>query len=157
MRVQRIEHQTKLERKLIAYAQKCSWMAGPHLAELLIDNRLEEWEVAFALLDDRENVVGFCTFLKTDYDPENRNSPWISTIFVDEQVRGRHLSGLLIEAATAYARTCGFTRVYSDLTGFYEKYGFEPIDYLVNYSGDTDQIFAKDIYTKACMPWHAGL
>ena len=103
MRVHRIEHQTKLERKLIAYAQKCSWMAGPHLAELLIDNRLEEWEVAFALLDDRENVVGFCTFLKTDYDPENRYSPWISTIFVDEQVRGRHLSGLLIEAATAYA------------------------------------------------------
>jgi len=147
MRVQRIEHQTKLERKLIAYAQKCSWIAGPHLAELLIENRLEDWEAAFALLDDRENVVGFCTFLKTDYYPENRYSPWISTMFVDERVRGQRLSGLLIEAAVAYARACGFTRVYipSDMTGFYEKYGFMPIDRLVNYGGDTDTIFAKEI------------
>jgi len=68
-------------------------------------------------------------------------------MFVDERVRGQRLSGLLIEAAVAYARACGFTRVYipSDMTGFYEKYGFMPIDRLVNYGGDTDTIFAKEI------------
>ncbi|GEM_PF-1089334 len=33
----------------------------------------------------------------------------------------------------------------SEMKGFYEKYGFQPIDKLINYGGDIDTIFMKEI------------
>lgn len=75
------------------------------------------------------------------------HSPWISSIFVDESARRRRLSGQMVEAVIDHARTMGFRRVYipSDMLGFYEAYGFEKIDTLVNYEAETDFIFARDI------------
>lgn len=75
--------------------------------------------------------------MKTDYYPDNRYYPWISTVFVDEDHRGRRISQHMIEAVIEYARGCQFSQVYipSDMTGFYEKYGFEKIGELENYGG----------------------
>lgn len=128
------------------FAQSCSWIAGKHFAEMLRENRFSDWEAAFAAVEEGK-VVGFCTFLKTDYYPENRYWPWISTIFVDEKARGRRVSHRMIEAAEEYARSQGFARVYipSDMSGFYEKCGYEAIDELVNYGGDADTVFMKKI------------
>ncbi len=131
---------------LAAYARNCSWIAGPHLAEMLRENRFTNWEAVFAASRGGE-IIGYCTFLKTDYYPENRYWPWISSIFVGEAHRGQGVCGMLIGAAAEYARSCGFRTVYipSDMTGFYERYGFHKIDELTNYGGDADNIFAKDI------------
>lgn len=131
----------------ITLAEQCSWQgAGKHLADMMREQRFTDWESVFACLRD-DHVVGFCTFLKTDFYPENRYSPWISTIFVEEAHRGKRLSEKLIAAAVDYARTYHFHKVYipSDLIGLYEKYGFRPIDRLTNYVGDTDTIFMKEI------------
>lgn len=146
MNIVMVEEGSALWELLADYAQHCSWEAGPHLAGMLHGRAFTDWEAVFAALDGRK-IVGFCTFLKKDYYPENRYSPWISSIFVDESCRGQRLSGELIEAAIAYARSKGFSRVYipSNIKGLYEKYGFERIDELVNYAGDVDQIFAKSI------------
>lgn len=113
---------------------------------LLEEKRLTDWETAFVLMDE-EDIWGFCTLMKTDYYPENRYSPWISTVFVDEQKRGERLSGMLVEAAAAYAKEIGFETAYipSDMLGFYEKYGFEKMDELKNYGGDVDHIFARKL------------
>lgn len=144
--VVKVEHGSGLWIRLSDYAEQCSWIAGKHFAEMLRENRFQEWEAAFAALVNGE-IVGYCTLLETDYYPENRYSPWISTIFVDEKSRGNRISQALIEAAIACARANGFSKVYipSDIVGFYEKYGFEKVDELVNYGGDIDSIFAKDI------------
>jgi len=105
-----------------------------------------DWETIF-IATENNAIFGFCTFLKEDYYPENRYSPWISSVFVDEKARGNRLSGKMIEAASAYAKQQGFTKVYipSDMNGFYEKFGFAPIDTLENYAGDYDTIFMKEI------------
>ena len=105
-----------------------------------------EWESVFVCLVGGE-IAGFCTFLKEDFYPENRYSPWISTIFVDEKFRGYRLSHRMIDSVVTYAKSCGFSKVYipSDMSGFYEKCGFMPIDTLSNYIGDTDTIFMKEI------------
>lgn len=68
-------------------------------------------------------------------------------MFVDEAYRGRQICGEMIETVIAYAKELGFSKVFipSDMIGFYEKYGFEKIDELQNYSGDTDNIFAREI------------
>jgi len=144
--VRKVVRTDALWNRLAGYAQSCSWIAGSHLAGMLRENRFSDWEAVFAAMDG-ERIVGFCTFLKTDYYPENRYWPWISSIFVDEQYRGRRISGLMIEKAMEYAKEQGFDKVYipSDMTGFYEKYGFELIDRLVNYGGDEDNVFMKRI------------
>ena len=144
--VQRITSNMPLWPALTDYAQHCSWVAGPHLAGMLRENRFTDWEAVFAAMQGEE-IIGYCTFLKTDYYPENRYWPWISSMFVGESHRGQGVCGMLIEGAVRYAREQGFQRVYipSDMVGFYERYGFAKIDELVNYGGDVDSIFARDI------------
>lgn len=127
-------------------AEGCSWAAGKHLATLLRGAAFVRPGKGFAAISQGK-IVGFCTFLEQDYYPENRYSPWISSIFVDESARRRRLSGQMVEAVIAHARKMGFRRVYipSDMLGFYEAYGFEKIDTRVNYEGEADFIFARDI------------
>jgi len=144
--VQRITPDTPLWEALADYAEHCSWVAGPHVAGMVRGNRFTGWEAIFAAVLDGQ-IIGYCTFLQTDYYPENRYWPWISSIFVDENHRSQGICGQLIDAAIAHAQAQGFRRVYipSDMVGFYERYGFVRIDELVNYGGDTDHIFARDI------------
>lgn len=146
IQVRRLEPGSALWTALTDFAQHCSWAAGPHLADMLRRNAFTDWESVFAAVEDGE-IIGFCTFLKTDYYPENRYWPWISSIFIAEPYRGRHISKLMIERVMDYAKEQGFTRVYipSDMLGFYEKYGFTRIDVLRNYGGEMDFIFAKDL------------
>ena len=144
MEVIRLLPENPIWNKTIDFAENCSWVAGKHFAQLLRENRFTDWEAAFAAVEDGE-VIGYCTFLKEDYYPENRYSPWISSLFVDEVFRGRGIAGKLIKAAEEYAKANGFITVYipSDMSGFYEKYGYEKIDSLINYGGDTDDIFSR--------------
>ena len=146
MKISRIEKSSGRWNELINYAQSCSWVAGRHLASMMEQNAFTEWESVFAVVS-KDKIIGFCTFLKTDYYPENRYSPWISSIFVDESYRGNRISEKMIEAVIEYAKEQGFSKVYipSDMIGFYEKYGFVKIDELQNYSGDIDNVFSKEI------------
>ena len=144
--VLRVTPDTPLWNTLTDYAEHCSWLAGPHVAGILRDNHFTDWEAVFAAMQEGK-IIGYCTFLKTDYYPENRYWPWISSMFVGEDYRGQGVCGMLIGAAVEYARSCSFKTVYipSDMVGFYERYGFRKIDELINYGGDADNVFARDI------------
>lgn len=146
MKIEKIDEKSIYFNELINYAKSCPWVAGAHFADLLENNAFTDWESAFAAIVDKR-IVGFCTFMKTDYYPDNKYFPWISTIFVDEEYRGKRISQHMIETVVEYAKSLGFSHVYipSDKTGFYEKYGFEKIDELENYGGDVDAIFVRAI------------
>ena len=128
------------------FAENCSWIAGKHVAQMMRENRFTDWEAIFFAMEDGR-FAGYCTFLKEDYYPENRYSPWISSMFVEESFRGRKLSGQLIDFVCGYAREKGFHTVYipTDTPQLYERFGFTVIDSLTNYGGDVDRILAKDI------------
>ena len=133
--------------KTIDYARTCSWEGvGEHLAEIMEKNIFSDWETVFVVVAE-DDILGFSTFMKEDFYPDNRYSPWISTIFVDEKYRGNRLSGKMIEKVIEYAKETGFEKVYipSDMKNFYEKYGFVEIDSLENYAGDIDAIFMREI------------
>jgi N-acetylglutamate synthase-like GNAT family acetyltransferase len=146
MKVERIEYNSALWKKAIHFAENCSWIAGKHIASMLRENRFSEWE-AFFIAIDNDNIIGYCSFLKEDYYPENRYFPWISSVFVDKSARGKRVSHKMIETVMAYAKENNFSKVYipSDMNGFYEKCGFIPIDSLKNYGGDMDTIFMREI------------
>ena len=153
MQVRRLAPGQPLWQALAEYAAACPWEAGPHLARMMQEGAFAAREAVFAALAGG-SVVGFCTLMEKDYYPENRYSPWISTVFVDEAFRGRGVCGLLVEGAAEYAREQGFRRVYipSEHTGLYERYGFAKIDELENYGGDVDSIFARDILAEEGRP-----
>ncbi|MBE5778207.1 MAG: GNAT family N-acetyltransferase [Clostridiales bacterium] len=140
----RLTPQDPLWEKAADYAENCSWIAGKHLAQMMRENRFSDWETVFFAMEG-ERFAGYCTLLKEDYYPENRYSPWISSVFVEESFRGRQLSGTLIAAAEKYAKFLGFAQVYipTDQPELYQRFGYEVIDSLVNYGGDTDQILTK--------------
>lgn len=146
MKIEKISKDNVYYNKLIDYAKTCPWAAGPHLADMLENNVFTDWESAFAAIENEE-IIGFCTFMESDYYPDNKYYPWISTIFVEEKYRGKRISQRMIETVTDYAKTCHFSEVYipSDIIGLYEKYGFKKIDELENYGGDMDHIFMKHI------------
>lgn len=146
MKIIQLQYNDEYWENTIDFAENCSWIAGKHLAGMMKDNRFTDWESIFIAVNNH-NICGYCTFLKEDYYPENRYSPWISSIFITENARGKRVSHKLIESAIGYAQKIGFTKVYipSDMEGFYEKCGFKSIDKLKNYGGDIDTIFMKEI------------
>lgn len=95
MKVERIEYNTKLWNKAINFAENCS----------------SDWEAFFVAIDN-ENIIGYCSFLKEDYYPENRYSPWISSVFVGENYRGKKVSYKMIETVISYAKEKNFSKVY---------------------------------------------
>lgn len=130
-----------------AFAEKCSWRAGPALAEMMRKNAFLEWERVFAAVEDG-CIAGFCTLAEKDELPEKYDfSPFAGFVFVDERFRGKRLSEKLIEAACVYAASLGFRKLHimSGEQGLYEKYGFRKIgDYETIY-GTVDQLFEKEI------------
>lgn len=132
--------------QLTDFSENAPCEFGKHLAVQLREYAFTDFESVFAAFDGSE-IIGFATLLKTDYYPENRYGPWISSIFVSPDRRGRRISGKLIQAAEACAAKNGFTRVYipSGFRGLYEKYGYAQIDTLTNYAGASDYIFEKQL------------
>ena len=91
-------------------------------------------------------IVGMVTVMKTDYYPLPEVYPWISTLFVSEEYRGKRISEGLIDFANSYAKGLGFEKTYipSVHIGLYEKYGYRYIKDIVNYGGKTDRLYAKE-------------
>jgi len=54
---------------------------------------------------------------------------------------------MLIDYANDYARELGFDKTYipSEHIGLYEKYGYRYLKDIVNYGGDTDRLYVKEI------------
>lgn len=126
-----------------AFAEKCSWRAGKHLAELMRSDFFGDWERVFAAFENGE-PVGFCTLSEKDeLDPKYSYSPLIGFVFVDEVHRGRRISGRMIEKVLEYAKSIGYDKVYimSGERGLYEKYGFSYMGDYESIYGGTDQLF----------------
>jgi len=131
---------------LMTYLRQSPWPVGRHLADLVDQEKLGDWErIIVGMVGDKP--VSYASFLKTDYYPDTSYWPWISSIYVDEGYRGQGKSYDLIAYLEAYARSLGFDKVYipSSIEGLYEKSGYKKVDCLKNYGGDWDYIFMKEL------------
>lgn len=129
----------------IALAAKCSWKAGPFLAERMRKNEFAEWERVFAVRIDGK-TAGFCTLSEKDeLPPEYEFTPFVGFVFVDERYRGKRLSESMIKSAASYARDLGYAKIYimSGEVGLYEKYGFEALGEYETIYGTVDRLFVK--------------
>ena len=112
------------------YAAGCSWSAGLLLAHRMRSGSFHDWERVFAAWTDGGNLAGYCTLTADDCLPDVPYTPYIGMLFVGEPHRGHRLSERLLQAASDYAASLGYSRVFliSDHVGLYEKYGFMKAD-----------------------------
>ena len=129
----------------ISLAAKCSWRAGPYLAQKMESNDFAPWERVFAARVNGK-AAGFCTLTEKDELPKEYTfTPFIGFVFVEEPYRGNRLSERMIQSAIFYARELGYEKVYlmSGEIGLYEKYGFKKLGDYQTVFGSVDQLFVK--------------
>ena len=147
LEIQKVDKDTELMNLLLDFVTNFSWEeVKEHTLRVIRNWEFEEWETPFAAMINGR-IVGMATIMKSDYYPLPEIYPWVSTLFVSEAYRGQRISGKLIDFANAYAKECGFDRTYipTEHIGLYEKYGYCYMRDIVNYGGDTDRLYAKDL------------
>lgn len=143
----KVDKGTKLAAALLDFVKGFSWEeVKAHTVRVIENWEFEEWETPFVAMAGN-CIVGMVTVMKTDYYPLPEIYPWVSTLFVTEEYRGRRISERLIAFANSYAKDLGFEKTYipSEHIGLYEKYGYRYIKDIVNYGGGTDRLYAKDL------------
>jgi len=73
-------------------------------------------------------------------------TPYIASIFVKEEYRGRGLLNVIMEDAFSKIKALGYDKAYvhSRIDGLYEKYGFKQID-TVDTKDGKKRIFEKEL------------
>ena len=145
--IQKVDKYTYLADDLLNFVENFSWLdVKEHTVKVIQNWEFEDWETPFVAMVNGQ-IVGMVTIMKSDYYPLPEVFPWISTLFVSETFRGNRISGKLIDFANEYAKDIGFNRTYipTGHIGLYEKYGYCYIKDIVNYGGDTDRLYAKEL------------
>lgn len=145
--IQKVDKNTYLADALLNFVENFSWLdVKEHTVKVIQNWEFEDWETPFVAMVNGQ-IVGMVTIMKSDYYPLPEVFPWISTLFVSETFRGNRISGKLIDFANEYAKDIGFNRTYipTGHIGLYEKYGYCYIKDIVNYGGDTDRLYAKEL------------
>ena len=85
MKIERIEQKEEFWRKVIDYAEHCSWQGGKYLAEDMEKN-FSDWECVFAAVE-KGKIAGYCAVLKRDCINDVPYTPYIGYVFVEEDFR----------------------------------------------------------------------
>ena len=145
--IQKVDKNTYLADNLLNFVENFSWLdVKEHTVRLIKNWEFEDWETPFVAMVNGQ-IIGMVTIMKSDFYPLPEVFPWISTLFVSETFRGNRISGKLIDFANEYAKDIGFDKTYipTGHIGLYEKYGYRYIKNIVNYGGDTDRLYAKEL------------
>lgn len=147
IKVLKVDKDTVLAKELLLYVRNCSWLeAKDHIASNIETWTFKDWETMF-VATSKGKIIGMCSLLKEDYYPIKDIYPWVSSIFVSESHRGHKISKDLIDFANDYALSMGFTKTYipTPYKGLYEHYGYKYVKDIVNYGGDNDHLYVKEL------------
>ena len=108
-----------------------------------VESPLPRW---FLLEHDGE-IIGCAGLIINDFISRMDLSPWISSIFIEEDRRGQNLGSILLEHVKKDAKNAGFSKVYLATThvGYYEKFGFEFIGMGYHPWGDSSRVYKCEI------------
>lgn len=109
-----------------------------------VKSSLPRW---YLMLDDNDNIIGCGGLLSNDFISRMDLSPWIASLYIEEEERGKALGSKLIEHIKMDAKNAGFDTVYlaTDHVGYYEKYGFEHIGMGYHPWGDSSRVYKSEI------------
>ena len=114
-------------------AKAAEWFSGkwgvPEEAYLeCIGNYLDrKTEYGWYLCLTGETIAGGLGVIENDFHDRGDLAPNVCAVYTEENFRGNGIAGRLLDMAVEDMRGRGITPLYlvTDLTGFYERYGWE--------------------------------
>jgi GNAT superfamily N-acetyltransferase len=135
--------------KAIAYFQK-SWSSVlPIIYEDSIThsidarNFLPQWY----LLEKKGEIIGCAGLITNDFISRGDLYPWVCALFIEKIQRGNGYGSLLLEKAKTDTKKAGFDYLYlcTELTGYYERYGFKYIGQGYHPWGEESRIYEIEL------------
>ena len=82
------------------------------------------------LLESENQIVGCIGLIDHDFINRTDLSPWLCSLYIEKDYRGKSLGSLLIEQVRTDAELEGFESIYlcTELNEFYEKFGFNYLE-----------------------------
>ncbi len=95
------------------------------------------------LLMEEDAILGCAGLIPNDFISRMDLYPWVCALYIEETFRGHQYGALLLEQAKKDAKAAGFSHLYlcTDLTGYYEHYGFQYIGMGYHPWGDSSRIY----------------
>ncbi len=86
-----------------------------------------ETEYGWYLCLDKDCIIGGLGIIQNDFHERKDLFPNVCAVWTESEYRGRGIAGQLLDMAAADMVSAGFDTLYlvTDLTGFYERYGWE--------------------------------
>ena len=99
-------------------------------------------EYGWYLCLDNERIVGGLGVIENDFHDRKDLYPTVCAVYTEKAYRRKGIAGKLLDMAVEDLRSMGISPVYlvSDLTGFYERYGWE---FLCMVQGDGEQHMSR--------------
>ena len=102
--IQKVDKNTYLADDLLNFVENFSWLdVKEHTVKVIQNWEFEDWETPFVAMVNGQ-IVGMVTIMKSDYYPLPEVFPWVSTLFISEEYRGRRISEKLIDFANSCAK-----------------------------------------------------
>ena len=132
--------------KAVSSLENCPWRGTQFLLDQIHRGTFGDWE-RLVIAQHEGEIAGFCAVCKRDWMPDVPYTPFITTLYVEEVLRGKRLSQRLIETAVRYVWKLGFDSVYlfSDHIGLYERYGFTALDKYSTPWGEPETLFQRTL------------
>ncbi|HEY95687.1 MAG TPA: GNAT family N-acetyltransferase [Dehalococcoidia bacterium] len=112
-------------------------------------SRDEELPNCYMMLKEG-NIIGCFQLVKQELLIRKDLSPWITSVFFDEQERGKHLTSKLLNHGRTIAGKLGYSKVYlaTSHIQLYEKFGFREIGLSKFVWGLPSKIYEHDTIIK---------
>ena len=108
----------------------------------------DELPLGIALIDDKDDIVGFCVFKIENLKKYPEIFPWLSDVMIFEKYRGRGYGKILLQYGEKILKEFGYDTIYiwtDQATDFYKKLGFIYKQEIEKNEGGFGQLFYKNI------------
>lgn len=108
----------------------------------------DELPFGIALIDDENNIVGFCVFKIENLKKYPEIYPWLSDVMIIEKYRGKGYGKLLLNYGENILKKLGFDTIYvwtDQAPNFYKKLGFKYKQKVEKNEGGLGDLYYKHI------------
>ena len=108
----------------------------------------DELPFGIALIDDENNIVGFCVFKIENLKKYPEIYPWLSDVMIIEKYRGNGYGKLLLNYGENILKKLGFDTIYvwtDQAPNFYKKLGFKYKQKVEKNEGGLGDLYYKHI------------
>lgn len=98
----------------------------------------------YVLIQDQE-IIGCCGLVKHDVVTSRNYYPWVTSLYINEEYRGRNYGQLLLNHVGHIAQLMGYKKLYltTGKTDYYRRNGWKELDQYI--SRKKTQVYYKEL------------